>query len=110
MNINEVNWKQWDSVEASDSVALVTGARIKIGYHFGCINQCLITLFVDFLRYQIALRLLRSGMTVIAVTRFPNVAAMRYMCESDFEVWKNKLRILVCRSRRHNIQESYLME
>jgi len=74
MSINEVKWKQWDSVQASDGVALVTGARIKIGY-------------------QIALRLLRSGMTVIAVTRFPNVAALRYMCESDFGIWKNNLHI-----------------
>ena len=44
-------------------------------------------------RYQIALRLLRSGATVIAVTRFPHDAAKRYSNESDYENWKEKLRI-----------------
>ena len=46
-------------------VALVTGARVKIGY-------------------QAALMLLRAGATVIATTRFPHDAARRYASEPDF--------------------------
>lgn len=51
--------------------------------------------FFDILRYQTALRLLRSGVTVIGVTRFPNDAARRYSLEPDYSVWKNKLRIFL---------------
>jgi NAD(P)-dependent dehydrogenase (short-subunit alcohol dehydrogenase family) len=52
--------------------ALITGARIKIGYHA-------------------ALMLLRAGATVIATTRFPHDAARRYAQEPDFEAWKERL-------------------
>eukprot|EP00026_Physarum_polycephalum_P008349 Phypoly_transcript_08431.p1 GENE.Phypoly_transcript_08431~~Phypoly_transcript_08431.p1 ORF type:complete len:492 (+),score=59.35 Phypoly_transcript_08431:165-1478(+) len=70
----EEKWKQWDKIDLTGRTALVTGARIKIGY------QC-------------ALRLLRSGCTVIGVTRFPNDAIRRYSAEPDYGDWKNRLHI-----------------
>ena len=55
-------------------VALVTGARVKIGYHA-------------------VILLLRSGCRVIAATRFPHDAARRYAAEHDYEDWKDRLHI-----------------
>jgi NAD(P)-dependent dehydrogenase (short-subunit alcohol dehydrogenase family) len=55
-------------------VALVTGARVKIGY-------------------QAALLLLRAGCGVVACTRFPRDAAARYAREPDFAAWKERLTI-----------------
>jgi len=55
-------------------VALVTGARVKIGF-------------------QGALLLLRAGCTVVACTRFPHDAAARYAKEPDFEAWRDRLVI-----------------
>lgn len=61
-------------MDCYESVALVTGARIKIGYH-------------------IALRLLQSGATVIATTRFPHDAALKFSKEKDYNDWRHRLRI-----------------
>lgn len=58
----------------SGRVALVTGARVKIGY------AC-------------ALRLLRAGAQVIATTRFPHDAAQRFSREPDFTTWQDRLHI-----------------
>lgn len=55
-------------------IALVTGARVKIGY-------------------ATALRLLRAGARVIVTTRFPHDAAYRYSCEADFADWQDRLEI-----------------
>ena len=55
-------------------VALVTGARVKIGY-------------------QAALLLLRAGCTVVACTRFPRDAAQRYAREPDFSSWRERLQV-----------------
>lgn len=55
-------------------IALVTGARVKIGY-------------------QAAILLLRAGCTVLACTRFPRDAAARYAREPDFDAWKDRLSI-----------------
>ncbi|WP_044985847.1 SDR family NAD(P)-dependent oxidoreductase [Sorangium cellulosum] len=55
-------------------VALVTGARVKIGY-------------------QAAIMLLRAGARVIVTTRFPHDAARRYSSERDFDVWGSRLEI-----------------
>jgi NAD(P)-dependent dehydrogenase (short-subunit alcohol dehydrogenase family) len=55
-------------------VALVTGARVKIGY-------------------QAAILLLRAGCTVVACTRFPRDAAARYAREPDFEDWRDRLLV-----------------
>lgn len=55
-------------------VALVTGARVKIGY-------------------RVALKLLRDGAFVIATTRFPHDAARRFSGETDFGDWRDRLKI-----------------
>jgi NAD(P)-dependent dehydrogenase (short-subunit alcohol dehydrogenase family) len=55
-------------------VALVTGARVKIGY-------------------QAAILLLRAGCHVVACTRFPRDAAARYAREPDFAAWKDRLSV-----------------
>ncbi|HUL59654.1 MAG TPA: SDR family NAD(P)-dependent oxidoreductase [Anaeromyxobacteraceae bacterium] len=55
-------------------VALVTGARVKIGY-------------------QAALLLLRAGCRVVACTRFPRDAASRYAREPDFAAWRDRLSV-----------------
>ncbi|KAK2764700.1 oxidoreductase [Colletotrichum kahawae] len=57
------------------NTALVTGARINLGFHT-------------------ALRLLRCGAFVIASSRYPEDAFSRYQKELDFEKWKNRLRIV----------------
>jgi NAD(P)-dependent dehydrogenase (short-subunit alcohol dehydrogenase family) len=60
------------TVDLRGRVALVTGARVKIGF-------------------QGALLLLRAGCTVVACTRFPHDAAARYAAEPDFEAWRDRL-------------------
>ncbi len=55
-------------------VALVTGARVKIGY-------------------QAALMLLRAGARVMVTTRFPRDAAARYAREPDFDRFAARLSI-----------------
>jgi len=62
------------TVDLRGRVALVTGARVKIGY-------------------QAAVLLLRAGCHVVACTRFPRDAAARYAREPDFEEWKERLTI-----------------
>jgi len=66
--------KRFQTAELSGRVALVTGARVKIGY-------------------QASLKLLRAGATVVATTRFPHDAARRYATEEDFGDWSGRLRI-----------------
>ena len=55
-------------------VALITGARLKIGY-------------------QATLMMLRAGAAVIATTRFPVDAAIRYAKEADFSEWGARLQV-----------------
>jgi NAD(P)-dependent dehydrogenase (short-subunit alcohol dehydrogenase family) len=55
-------------------VALVTGARVKIGF-------------------QAALLLLRAGCRVVALTRFARDAAARYAREPDFDAWRERLTV-----------------
>jgi NAD(P)-dependent dehydrogenase (short-subunit alcohol dehydrogenase family) len=55
-------------------VALVTGARVKIGF-------------------QSALKLLRAGAQVVALTRFPVDAAARYAQEADYVEWRDRLQV-----------------
>jgi NAD(P)-dependent dehydrogenase (short-subunit alcohol dehydrogenase family) len=64
--------KRVQSADMAGLVALVTGARVKIGY-------------------QVALKLLRAGAAVIGTTRFPHDAARRYSREADFDAWKERL-------------------
>ncbi len=55
-------------------VAVITGARVKIGYHA-------------------AIKLLRAGAHVVVTTRFPRDAAARYAREEDYESWKDRLEV-----------------
>lgn len=66
--------KRFQTSDLTGQVALVTGSRLKIGYH-------------------ITLMMLRAGATVIATTRFPVDSALRYAKEADFETWGYRLKI-----------------
>ncbi|KAL7685119.1 putative short-chain dehydrogenase/reductase SDR, NAD(P)-binding domain superfamily [Plasmopara halstedii] len=71
----ELNFKKrTQTADLRGHIAIVTGARVKIGY-------------------EITLKLLRSGAVVVATTRFPKDAAFRFAKEKDFEVWKGRLHI-----------------
>ena len=66
--------KRFQTTSLSGQVALITGSRLKIGY-------------------QAALMMLRAGAQVIATTRFPVDAALRYSREVDFNKWGQRLHI-----------------
>lgn len=66
--------KRFQSADCNGLTAIVTGARVKIGYHA-------------------ALMLLRAGATVVVTTRFPHDAALRYSREDDFQNWRDRLKI-----------------
>lgn len=66
--------KRFQTADLRGRVALITGARVKIGY-------------------QAALKLLRAGATTIVTTRFPKDAARRYAQEADFSEWSDRLQI-----------------
>lgn len=66
--------KRFQTADLTGQVALVTGSRLKIGYH-------------------ITLMMLRAGATVIATTRFPVDSAMRFSKEADFASWGHRLRV-----------------
>jgi NAD(P)-dependent dehydrogenase (short-subunit alcohol dehydrogenase family) len=66
--------KRFQKADLTGQVALITGARLKIGY-------------------QAVLLLLRAGATVIATTRFPIDAAIRYAKEPEFSEWGHRLQI-----------------
>ena len=74
-NCGDFNYaKRYQTADMTGQVALVTGSRLKIGYH-------------------ICLMMLKAGATVIATTRFPVDSALRYSKESDFHVWGHRLKI-----------------
>tara|TARA_R110001592_G_scaffold100281_3_gene284690 strand:+ start:3646 stop:5193 length:1548 start_codon:yes stop_codon:yes gene_type:complete len=66
--------KRFQTADLTGQVALVTGSRLKIGYH-------------------ITLMMLRAGATVIATTRFPIDSALRFSKEADFKEWGHRLNI-----------------
>ncbi|MEP2024291.1 MAG: SDR family oxidoreductase [Reichenbachiella sp.] len=66
--------KRFQTADMTDQVAIVTGSRLKIGYH-------------------ITLMMLRAGATIIATTRFPKDSALRFAKEKDFEKWGHRLKI-----------------
>lgn len=55
--------------------ALVTGARVNLGFHA-------------------VLRLLRCGASVVASTRYPRDAVMRYQKQPDSAEWMSRLRVV----------------
>ncbi|MFN0247776.1 MAG: SDR family NAD(P)-dependent oxidoreductase [Kofleriaceae bacterium] len=71
----ELNWeKRNQTADLRGRVALVTGARVKIGY-------------------QAAMFLLRAGAEVVVLTRFPRDAARRFSREVDASEWTERLHI-----------------
>jgi len=66
--------KRFQTADVKGQVAVITGSRLKIGYH-------------------ITLMLLRGGATVIATTRFPVDSALRFSKEPDFIDWGDRLKI-----------------
>jgi len=66
--------KRFQTADVKGQVAVITGSRLKIGYH-------------------ITLMLLRGGATVIATTRFPVDSALRFSKEADFMEWGHRLKI-----------------
>ncbi|KAJ3025701.1 hypothetical protein HDV00_012539, partial [Rhizophlyctis rosea] len=73
--------KRAQTTNMTGLVCIVTGGRTKIGYHT-------------------ALKFLRCGATVLITTRFPLLAAERYMAESDSATWKDRLKIFGIDFRR----------
>ncbi|WP_339657440.1 SDR family oxidoreductase [uncultured Maribacter sp.] len=66
--------KRFQNANVKGQIAVITGSRLKIGYH-------------------ITLMLLRGGATVIATTRFPVDSALRFSKEEDFMEWGHRLKI-----------------
>ena len=66
--------KRFQTADLTNQVAVVTGSRLKIGYH-------------------ITLILLRSGAEVVATTRFPVDSALRFAKEEDYKNWGHRLHI-----------------
>jgi NAD(P)-dependent dehydrogenase (short-subunit alcohol dehydrogenase family) len=66
--------KRTQTAELHGRTALISGARVKIGY-------------------QAAILLLRAGARVIVTTRFPRDAARRYAAERDYEAWRHRLAV-----------------
>ncbi len=66
--------KRFQTGDLRGQVALITGSRLKIGY-------------------QATLMMLRAGAMVVATTRFPHDAALRYAREKDFGEWGDRLHI-----------------
>jgi NAD(P)-dependent dehydrogenase (short-subunit alcohol dehydrogenase family) len=66
--------KREQTADLRGQYALVTGARVKIGY-------------------QASLKLLRAGAHVVVTTRFPIDAAARYSKEPDFAEFRSRLQI-----------------
>jgi NAD(P)-dependent dehydrogenase (short-subunit alcohol dehydrogenase family) len=75
MDCGDLNYqKRFQRADMTGQVAFITGARLKIGY-------------------QATLMMLESGATVIATTRFPADAAIRYAKEPGYAKWGDRLQI-----------------
>ncbi|KAF0718988.1 Aste57867_1351 [Aphanomyces stellatus] len=71
----ELNFtKRMQTADLRGKVALVTGARVKIGY-------------------QTCLKLLLAGATVIATSRFPHDTAERYANHPEYATFKDRLHV-----------------
>ncbi len=71
----ELNYqKRFQTAPLDGRVALITGARVKIGF-------------------QAALMMLHAGAKVIVTTRFPHDASQRFAREADFDKWSDRLQV-----------------
>jgi NAD(P)-dependent dehydrogenase (short-subunit alcohol dehydrogenase family) len=71
----DFNWaKRMQTADLAGRSALVTGARVKIGF-------------------EAAVMLLRAGASVVVTTRFPGDAARRFSQLQDFADWEKRLSI-----------------
>lgn len=71
----EFNWrKRNQTADLTGRVALLTGGRVKIGFHA-------------------ALKLLQAGAHVVVTTRFPRDATKRFLAEPDSEQWQHRLQL-----------------
>lgn len=66
--------KRFQTARLDGRVAVITGSRLKIGYHA-------------------TLMMLRAGATVVATTRFPVDSALRFSRENDYPEWRDRLKI-----------------
>jgi NAD(P)-dependent dehydrogenase (short-subunit alcohol dehydrogenase family) len=66
--------KRAQTTRLDGKVVLITGSRVKIGFHT-------------------SLMMLRAGARVIATTRFPHDAAQRYAREPDYAQWRERLTL-----------------
>ena len=75
MPCGDLNYrKRFQSASLEGQTALITGARLKIGY-------------------QAAMMMLNAGARVVVSTRFPVDAATRFAREKTYPVWKDRLQI-----------------
>ena len=71
----DLNWsKRQQSADMTGKICVVTGGRVRIGY-------------------ETVLKLLRAGAFVVATTRYPADAALRYSREADFGAWRERLEV-----------------
>jgi len=71
----DLNWsKRQQSADMAGKICVVTGGRVRIGY-------------------ETVLKLLRAGAFVVATTRYPADAALRYSREADFGSWRERLEV-----------------
>jgi len=80
-----------EKVDLNGYNVLITGARIKIGFHT-------------------ALRFLRNGANVISTSRFPHSTLLQYANEPDFQQWSDRLRILGLDLLRIDLLENFISE
>jgi NAD(P)-dependent dehydrogenase (short-subunit alcohol dehydrogenase family) len=91
-NCADLNWiKRTATADLTGRVAIVTGARVKIGFE--------ITLF-----------LLRAGARVIATTRFACDAARRFEAEHDYTAWHERLDLRALDLRHTPTVEAFCRE
>ena len=83
--------KRFQTASLEGRVAIITGARLKIGYH------C-------------ALMMLRAGARVIVTTRFPHDAALRFSREPDFGVWGRRVQVHGLDLRHSPSVEAFCLE
>ena len=67
--------KRVQTADLSGRYAIVTGARVKIGF-------------------EASLKLLRAGCNVVATSRFPRDAVRRYQEQEDAEDWIDRLQVM----------------